>query len=756
MSKRRIVSLFIIVTLMVSMFSGCNQKEVAIPELNDPVAVRESFRPVDYGDVGKIELLYGDVVPMDRCYFWKISSTVDKIHVQLGDYVEAGEVLASASVGTIREEIADLNAQIKHKNEVYAIELENYGYKHKELEYATVVAQGTTQAEQAGKNIQQLEENHRFDEQLHEFEIEQLKEEIAERQKLIEKETLVADTSGYVTYIKDMSESNRAAAYENVVIVSDYENSYIELSSISMASLSRSKITIYSRYYTEINAERYYLEEYEYSAEEQVIIENKMKYPNVRMKMIDGGELPPVGTTLPIFMTTTAEENVLCVGNDSLYSDAGGDYVYVKKGDTKEVRYITVGKKGDCYTEVLSGLEKGELVSYIVTNLLPDDYSPYEVKLGDYDASNSANNYKQIGAIASSCYSEVAGTIITVNAREKKNVQAGDLICQIKTDVGNAKLQELSDALTTLQENYELQLKGFDSQKDGIYQMTQMTAAQWLGESSSLQNQISSGKNSEGVVLTPAEIESLKQALASAETRNSYKQLQYEMQTQQVECSRKIAELSYQFNKKNMEAAYKEAGKNNDGSGIVNVYAEADGEVYSTQYMREDEIIKKGDRLFCIMSNERDMLLYNSMSRLKLNQEVTFTTDKDVNKKYTGTVIAYGSPDKAYLTSDGTDTYLTSNIMKSNAPMYYIRVNDAAFFEETYAMNMNYSDVALKGVAIVPRGTVKREVVEDKEYLFVWKIEDGLLVKTFVRTIGDANTIIISGLKPGDIVAVDN
>lgn len=53
-------------------------------------------------------------------------------------------------------------------------------------------------------------------------------------------------------------------------------------------------------------------------------------------------------------------EDVLYVGNDSIYEDDQGSFVYVKNGEQREQRYIETGVSDTVNTEVISGLSEGE------------------------------------------------------------------------------------------------------------------------------------------------------------------------------------------------------------------------------------------------------------------------------------------------------------------------------------------------------------------------------------------------------------
>ena len=73
--------------------TGCGSDVPEAPKLNKPVAVNESYRPVEKGDVGDIIIYSGVIVPTDYCHFYTTSIKIAEMKVSIGDYVEAGHVL---------------------------------------------------------------------------------------------------------------------------------------------------------------------------------------------------------------------------------------------------------------------------------------------------------------------------------------------------------------------------------------------------------------------------------------------------------------------------------------------------------------------------------------------------------------------------------------------------------------------------------------------------------------------------------------
>ena len=108
--------------MAVLLCTGCGtQTAQDIPKLIEPVAINSAYRTVEYGDIGSTKILLGTVVPMDYCHFYATNVTVSEIVVEVGDYVEAGDVLAYADVAFAEEELSELQSELAQENEVYDI-----------------------------------------------------------------------------------------------------------------------------------------------------------------------------------------------------------------------------------------------------------------------------------------------------------------------------------------------------------------------------------------------------------------------------------------------------------------------------------------------------------------------------------------------------------------------------------------------------------------------------------------------------------
>lgn len=78
---------------------GCGKMtESSIPKLEEPVALNEAYRPVEYGTIGSIQVLMATAVPRDYCNYYSANVNISQIYVEPGDTVNVGDVLAVCDV----------------------------------------------------------------------------------------------------------------------------------------------------------------------------------------------------------------------------------------------------------------------------------------------------------------------------------------------------------------------------------------------------------------------------------------------------------------------------------------------------------------------------------------------------------------------------------------------------------------------------------------------------------------------------------
>lgn len=745
--------------------TGCGKEALVAPELQKPVAVNESYRPVEMGSVGDIEIKDGIVVPTDYCHFYLTTVKVSEVKVEIGEYVEAGTVIVEADSEGATEQISSLSGQKSLNYNAWDINCKIYEQNKKELEYKIKGAQenGDVEGEEALKTqLAVLQENHSYDELFYNHQQRALDEEIAKQQKVAGDGTLVASHSGYVTYIKDLADSDNVNSCDNIVIISDYEDCYIELPGDEKGHKLEK---IYPVYYTIQDGKRCALKLYEYLPEEIMTAQARSLTPPIRMKFEGEGNMPEVGSNVPVFLQKTETRDSLIVGNDSLYEDEQGDFVYVKNGEGKEIRYVELGASDTFYTEVISGLSEGEMVYYTSDSVLPESYEEYAVGYGDYLATEDSDFYSIKETTRKKFYSEYEGQIEAIAVTQGQEVRVGDLICTIRTNEGSASLTEMYNGIINFKAAHVATMEAINksiSEKEDEIEAAYIARKQAEAEAENADNGVSDTEMSTPTDATTPQTTPTDATPTDAEEEKVSPYLYEELncQLEVLKLNKQLEELNYTYQLGVMEQQYNKVSCNNDGNGAVNIYAKRSGKITNLN-LKLGKNIKVGDRLFNIEVPSSSLVELRSEDALKINQSIKFVHGDSI---YEGTVVGINGNDGSfYFTHIDNKVYISNN-SGDQAARYFVKMDDEKFYGLDKDYVARYPKKSIKNSVVIPGNYVYREDrVKAGEgtvtYTFVWKIVDGQLVKHYVKCVGTAgyteDVCIISGLMAGDVIAVE-
>lgn len=719
-------------TLVLGSCHGDTERE-SVPELLEPVAANAAYRPVELGMIGETKVLYGTVVPMEYCCFYDTGVGIKEITVEIGDYVEKGDVVAYADIEAAREELANLNLELENVNQNHSIKSQIEQIRMTQIASREVpvqdvsgnilpaadVSENRVDVEATQKLINQKEtelaivqENYRYDELLYEYRISKLQEAIARQQQVIAEGTLKAPHSGYVVYIKGMGVSTYASAYENIVVLADPEETYIELSD---RTIDKYVYGDYEVKYLRLAGKEYEVIELSYGTEAELLAKASGKYPNVRLTCPEAGTLT-IGEMYPVFFREKRVEEVPVIGLDSLNGEEGAYFVYVKtENGEKEKRSVTIGESDNYYAQVLSGLQVGEEVYYESEARMPDDYSEYTVTLTDYRIENITRSYDLADEQMIWYDADFAGTIKEIAVESGEEVEEGDLLYVIRSDAGKAAL----------------------------------TAAQ---------NDI----NQENVSYAES-IKKLNESLEKERDDNAKKILNYQIE---------LETINHVYRLSRLEKIYNEMAEHNNGTGEICVYAKQSGTIGGIRVGKEDSVIA-GTHVLALGNKMDDMLLVEMVEKkdetsypeniAEFGETITITVGE---KSYKGTCVGRtGHKDtnlkKNYVSETESDVAIT-NCTDSGYwnPAFYVKMEDESFYQNKAMGKVTFSYVSMEDVIAVPTTIVKEEKNAKnptRTDYFVWRVVGDELVKQYVlvnKAYSDVNTtVILSGVEEQDVLA---
>ena len=749
---------------------GCGKMtESSIPELEEPVALNEAYRPVEYGTIGSIQVLMATAVPRDYCNYYNANVNISQIYVEPGDTVNAGDVLAVCDVDEAKEQLQECQAALAHENETYEIsaqisdtqirlwESQAAGQDNNEPdqsdgtaddtheadadtnidEYVAVTGEFSTEQLEKGDRteesystkIETEQENQRYDKQLHEYRVQKINEQIALYQQLVDDGTLKAAHSGLVTYTKKLTEGRSAAAYENIVIVSDTDDLVLD---IKDTAINEYKYSDYDKKYVIVDGEKYDVTESQYTSEVLVLSKINNRYPDV---CVESREKPSLtaGQMYPVYFEKTKANQALVVGKDSIYKDGDTRYVYVKNDEGgREKRIITTGESDENYTQVTEGLKEGELVYYNSTDQVPTKYSKYTVTRSDFDIANYGVQYSRsdAGTITETC--DYEGQIVSVNVKQDDTVEKGMLLYVVDTGEGKAAITEAKNAIDSENESYAQKIADYDKQvKD-------------LSEENNRQDE---------------------------KPDTAYDEQQLKLNLQLLDLQKKLAGADHTYQLSRLQSAYDSISAGNDGKGNISVYAKNDGKVSKVSVKAGDNV-EEGADILQITGNSTDVLLVQvkESNSYKVYKDNIADVGERVSLELDGTTI-YGScigfagygreAQKGYINQDDKGVHITGNTDSGygNAA-FYIKLDNGIPDDLTRTSAVKFSYVSFKKVVVVPTSIIHKQVnpmdKDDISY-YVWKIDGDSVVKQPVilsdYTSG-SNTLVLYGIDEGDEICL--
>ena len=753
----------ILAACMTILLAACGKKQAEAPELLEPVSGTESYREVVYGDVGTMDICFGTIVPTEYAHFWTTNVTIKEIMVDVGDYVQAGDVLATANLDVAQENLDALSSSLSLLQSTHDLQEKIHTLKMQQL---TLKSEGLAAigdvdgVAETATEIATEEENARYDLLLYDHKVSDLKEQMRRQSEIIEDGTLVAHASGYVSYVFSLVDGGMVDSTTNVVVIADYDAPYIQVQDKTIQDDLLSK---YEKYYTTQNGKKELLKEYAYPADERMVAESQKKYPPLRMQYENENAMGKVGTVIPIFLVKNWTEDVLVVGNDSLYEDETGSFVYVKNGDKREQRYIETGNQDSNNTEVLSGLSEGEKVYYTSESVWPEKYEEYTAEIGNPEALVYTERYSVSDSVKKVYKSEYEGTVVSIHAADHANVQKGDLIAVIETNEGSARLAEMRNAIESTKSGYSDAKKAHEASVFDLEERKKNAQAPVQPETATT---------------TDAQPSTDVQEKADAQTAtgtdadsqvNPNEAAMLELDIQMANLDFQIQTLNYENQLSNQEKEYQKISCNNDGSGNCAIYAETDG-VIDGMAIREGQKVKLGDTLYNISVAAKKKVSIPYSQGASHGSTVTMT-GKTSGKVITGSVCGNAGASEngsCYLTTVEHKVYATQSVANDGIRTY-VEVPDIAEFESDEKYMVSYTTTAMEDVIVIPMDMVyleKRQNGANGEYYYVWKIVDGNLEKQYVNiqvfsskydttsyNKADIVVCVLSGISEGDVLA---
>lgn len=350
-------------TLAAALVLGIHASAVAqAPELLEPVGVMLDTVEAYVGEVSRIDVYNGSVVPhMEELYF-AVEGVVEQMHVIVGQEVKAGDVLIVLNqeaemerAEAIREEMEELQKNGEYEEQLWEIDLKIIDTEIRALNAMTPHDETAVELKKLEREEMQL--NMTLEKSLRSLQLKRLQTELEELEEEMARNTMTAPFDGCVVYASALQRGDYVSAYTPLLYLADESRLSVKSEYISSTYLIACRDL-----YAHIGDKRYEItplpiDDEEYIA--QVLAGEELStYFEVEA---DEGELH-AGEFAAVCLMTQRVENALIVPTNAVFTDASGKYLYVIEDGVRVRRDVKIGVTTDWETQILDGLEEGAVV----------------------------------------------------------------------------------------------------------------------------------------------------------------------------------------------------------------------------------------------------------------------------------------------------------------------------------------------------------------------------------------------------------
>lgn len=200
-------------------------------------------------------------------------------------------------------------------------------------------------------------------------------------------------------------------------------------------------------YYAIIDGKRYELTYVPYSATELSALKASGTEVYSVFRFADPEGTVKVGQKVNIVVIKDKKENLLSVSNSAIHRDDGGFYVSLASGDKA---YVTKGMTDGVFTEILSGVNEGDVLLLDSYNEAPENVAT--LTRGDFYIKYEGTGYLYYPDITNITNNVKYGTVTLTlkNVTQGQRVKKGDVIAYVSVSENNVLLEELTLKLTRL------------------------------------------------------------------------------------------------------------------------------------------------------------------------------------------------------------------------------------------------------------------------------------------------------------------
>lgn len=438
----------------IMLISGCGREQANYDDivLIDPVSSANVTETVARRTIYDYEVLDGGVFPVITEYSAATGMKAADIGYFPGQNVFAGNVLFSGDMKdyydqqrSIQDSLDELIISYAESRRVNEIKLRELGYwidyRDNGSENSTymqvIIQKALFEKEMLEYTINDNDMIYNLDVAHYNYLLTSLAAKQADR-------LVTSHMNGTMVAVSNVSPGALVSEGTNVAAVTDGH-------SLNILAEYRSTREIENaiEYYAIIDGKRYELTYVPYSATELSALKASGTEVYSVFRFADPEGTVKVGQKVNIVVIKDKKENLLSVSNSAIHRDDGGFYVSLASGDKA---YITKGMTDGVFTEILSGVNEGDVLLLDSYNEAPENVAT--LTRGDFYIKYEGTGYLYYPDITNITNNVKYGTVTLTlkNVTQGQRVKKGDVIAYVSVSENNVLLEELTLKLTRLGE----------------------------------------------------------------------------------------------------------------------------------------------------------------------------------------------------------------------------------------------------------------------------------------------------------------
>ena len=362
--KKLFLKLCFVIALL-AVFAACAAAEIPEPPLIRPATAGISTAFVDRGEVAGISQHPGLVrLHSEELFFSYHGGRFAEFHVQIGDFVTQGQLLASL-------EAEDLELQIERQEAFLAYTRRIGALRHDmlQLDIDMLLLQQAQRALDGyfNENLELEIDRARLalthERERNNFTLRQGEDYMRQLQERMQQSNLFAPYDGYITLLEDITAGQWVAAFQNVMHIGDPDSLHVEAYGFESLDFVGTMIPRVVHQSEEIWVHtRDGVFELEYVP--LTVLQQRTHgrtVPPAFFRMI-GDNLPALGEHVAIYFYSQWQQDVLRVPSNAVFQMADEFYVYrIENGERMPVA-IEIGARTNIFAAVLYGIAEGDEV----------------------------------------------------------------------------------------------------------------------------------------------------------------------------------------------------------------------------------------------------------------------------------------------------------------------------------------------------------------------------------------------------------